>query len=174
VNEAIQSFQAAVRGLAEQWQAEGLPSRQGLDESAAKLRSLRRQLRVPGIRERPPCMVTATLDDGLGQGLAVIENYSESIGMRLVSLGLMQTPDVVVAACCKHQPDYLGLTVLQYDTEEALIEISNRLPAATRIIAGGPVFVGDPDFAARTGIDIVARSVADFLLIMLDAADFAI
>ncbi len=160
-------FRAAVKRYADQWLTEGLPSRQGLDEAAVKLLALRRRLGVAGIHRRPATLLTATLDDGLGQGLAVIERFAAAIGMSLISLGLMQTPAAVIDACRRHRPDYLGLTVLQFDTEADLAFIAANLPPETRIVAGGPVFAGDPAFAERTGTHLAARNVADFLRIML-------
>ena len=161
-------FRDAVGSLADQWLTTGLPSRQGLDEAANDLEGLRKRLGVKGLWEDPPCMVSATLDDGLGQGLAVIEKYAAAIGLRLISLGLMQTPVAIVDACRRHQPEYLGLTVLQFDTEEELAEIASHLPHQTRIVAGGPVFAGDADFAGRTGTHYAAKNVAAFLRYMLD------
>ncbi len=163
------AFRDAVGRLTSQWLAVGLPSRQGLDEAAGELECLRERLNVQGIWEDPPCMVTATLDDGLGQGLAVIERYAIAIGIRLISLGLMQPPEAIIDACLRHQPDYLGLTILQFDTEDDLTCIANHLPRKTRIVAGGPVFTGEPDFAGRTGTHFAAKNVADFLRFMLDA-----
>ncbi|WP_372682502.1 hypothetical protein [Desulfosarcina sp.] len=168
MEEAYNDFRAAVGSLASQWLANGLPSRQGLDETADNLESLRQRLKVNGIWDQPPSMVTATLDDGLGQGLAIIEKYAAVVGIRLISLGLMQTPEVVIDACHRHQPDFLGLTILQFDTEGDLRCIANHLHRKTRIVAGGPVFFGDLDFAKRTGTHYAAKNVADFLRYMLD------
>jgi methylmalonyl-CoA mutase cobalamin-binding subunit len=109
------------------------------------------------------------LDDGLGQGLAVIEKYATTIGIRLVSLGLLQTPETIVAACHRDQPDYLGMTVLQFDSEDDLTFIAGNLPPKTRIVAGGPVFSADPEFAERTGTHYAAKHVAYFLRFMLNA-----
>jgi methylmalonyl-CoA mutase cobalamin-binding subunit len=163
-------FREAVGDKARQWQAAGLPSRQSLDQTAQELVCLRNQLKVLCIFRQPPCMVTATLDDGLGQGLGIIERYAAAIGIRLISLGLMQPPPVIVAACRRHRPEFLGMTILQFDTEDDLRTISENLPRNTRIIAGGPVFSADPGFAARTGTHYAARNVADFLQFMLDWA----
>ncbi len=163
-------FREAVDRLAGQWLATGLPSRQGLDQAAGSLNGLRERLNVQGIWKQPPSMITATLDDGLGQGLAIIERFAGVIGIRLLRLGLMQTPGAVIDACDRHQPDFLGLTILQFDTEADLAAIANRLPRKTRIVAGGPVFSGDPDFAFRTGTHYAAKNVADFLQFMLAAA----
>ncbi|WP_155317937.1 hypothetical protein [Desulfosarcina alkanivorans] len=169
-NPPLQLFREAVSSLSEQWLATSLPSRQGLDRAAMGLERLRERLKLSGIWEDAPSMVTATLDDGLGQGLAVIERYAAVIGIRLFSLGLMRSPEAVVDACRLHQPDYLGMTILQFDTEDDLAAIARALPQKTRIVAGGPVFGADPDFARRTGTHYAARNVAHFLDFMLDRA----
>jgi hypothetical protein len=62
------------------------------------------------------------------------------------------------------------LTVLQFDSEDDLAAIAKQLPGNTRLVAGGPVFAGDRDFAGRTGTHYAARNVADFLQFMLDTA----
>jgi methylmalonyl-CoA mutase cobalamin-binding subunit len=167
---ATNAFRQAVGSLADQWLAAGLPSRQNLVEQSEKLDRLREHLKAEGIWEHPPCMLTATLDDGLGQGLAIIEKYALAMGMRLISLGLMQTPQAILDACLRHQPDYLGLTVLQFDTADDLRVIAENLPRKTRIVAGGPVFADDSDFAGRTGVHHSAKNVAVFLRLMLDTA----
>jgi len=170
MNDAYKIFRDAVRETADGWLADGLPSRQVLEESAARLLRLRQKLQIPGLWEHPPCMVTATLDDGLGQGLAIIEQFADAIGVRLVSLGLLQPEAAIVNACRDEKPDFLGMTILQFDTEETLTTIAGQLPQKTRIVAGGPAFTGDPDFADRTGTHYAARNVAAFLRFMLDDA----
>ena len=170
MNEPYQAFRIEVGRLAEQWLNSGLPSRQGLERSAEKLNVLRKNLGVQGLWEATPCMITATLDDGLGQGLAIIERFAAAIGIRLVSLGLMRTPVDIVDACQREVPEFLGMTVLQFDTEDELLTITRQLPPNTRIVAGGPVFTGDPDFATRTGTHYAARNVAEFLQYMVGIA----
>jgi len=170
MDEPHQAFRTEVGKLAEQWLGNGLPSRQVLERSAEKLQALRKKMGVQGLWAVAPCMITATLDDGLGQGLAIIEAFAAAIGIRLVSLGLMRTPEEVVDTCCRHRPDFLGMTVLQFDTEDELKAIAAQLPPNTQIVAGGPVFSGDPEFAARTGCHYAARDVADFLRYMVDNA----
>ena len=167
---AINVFRQAVGSLADQWLAGGLPSRQKLAEQAEKLDRLREHLKAEGLWEHPPCMLTATLDDGLGQGLAIIEKYALAMGMRLISIGLMQTPQAILDACLRHQPEYLGLTILQFDTANDLTLIAENLPRKTRIVAGGPVFSGDSDFAGQTGVHHTAKNVAVFLRLMLNTA----
>lgn len=170
MNDAYKIFRDAVRETADGWLVDGLPSRQVLEESAARLLRLRQKLQIPGLWEHPPCMVTATLDDGLGQGLAIIEQFAGAIGVRLVSLGLLQPAAAIVNACRDEKPDFLGMTILQFDTEETLTTIAGQLPQKTRIVAGGPAFTGDLDFADRTGTHYAARNVAAFLRFMLDDA----
>ena len=160
-------FRETVAALSTEWCETGLPGRQSLDEAVADLSNLRAKLNVQGLWEEQPTMVTATLDDGIGQGLAVIESFAAAIGIRLIPLGLMQAPQRVIDACHDHQPDLLGFTVLQYDTEDDIVSIVKNLPTKTRVVAGGPVFIGDPDFAGRTGIHHWARNVASFMQLML-------
>lgn len=165
----LDEFRQAVGQLADGWISSGLPSRQTVDHAAEKLLRQRDQLGVHGLWTTPPLMLTATLDDGLGQGLAVIEKFATAIGMRILSLGLMQPPEAIVSACHREKAEYLGLTVLQFDSEEDLIVISRQLPPTTRIIAGGPVFSADAELPRRTGIHYVAKNVAYFLRFMQHA-----
>ncbi len=116
-------------------------------------------------------MATATVDDGLGQGLTVIEVFAEAIGMQIIRLGLMKKPEEIITDCRRYNPDFLGLTVLQFDTEEELLFISQSLPEHIRIVAGGPVFTSDPDFSKRTGTHYAAKNVADFLRFMLEVRE---
>lgn len=170
MNHAYKIFRDAVCEVADEWLADGLPSRQVLEESAVRLLRLRQELKIPGIWEHSPCMVTATLDDGLGQGLGIIEKFAAAIGIRLISLGLLQSAAAIVDTCRDEDSDFLGMTILQFDTEEELTAIAGQLPTRTRIVAGGPAFSGDPDFADRTGTHYAARNVAEFLRFMLDDA----
>ena len=161
------TFRNAVRCLVDRWLSAGLPSRQVLDQEAAQLSRLRVELGISGLWEHPPKMMTATLDDGLGQGLAIIEAYAQAVGIEVNHLGLLQSPQAVVDHCHRELPELVGLTVLQFDTEEDLKFIADHLPSRSTIVAGGPVFSGDPSFARRTGTHQVARNVADFLRLLL-------
>jgi methanogenic corrinoid protein MtbC1 len=122
---------------------------------------------VSGLWDIPPLMITATLDDGLGHGLEVIRMFSEIAGLKTIELGLLVTPEKIIAACKKNKPDLLGLTVLQFDSEENILMISGNLPSKTKIIAGGPVFTADRGFARRTGIHFVAKNAAYFIQYLL-------
>lgn len=117
--------------------------------------------------DNPPLMITATLDDGLGQGLEIIRMFSETAGLEIIDLGLLVTPEKIITACEKNNPDLLGLTVLQFDSEEDILMISRNLSSKTKIIAGGPVFTADPEFARRTGIHFTAKNVAYFIRFLL-------
>ena len=120
-----------------------------------------------GLWDNPPLMITATLDDGLGQGLQIIRMFSEIAGLELIDLGLLVAPEKITTACQKNKPDLLGLTILQFDSEENILTISKNLPSKTKIIAGGPVFTAGPGFARRTGIHFTAKNVADFIRFLL-------
>jgi hypothetical protein len=73
----------------------------------------------------------------------------------------------VVKACRQHQPDFLGLTVLQFDSERALRMIRETISPDILMIAGGPVFSADPAFAGRAGIHFVAADLAAFIDFMI-------
>ena len=120
-----------------------------------------------GLWDNPPLMITATLDDGLGQGIEVIRMFSETAGLEIIDLGLLVAPEKIIAACKKNNPDLLGLTVLQFDSEEDISMISKNLPSKTKIIAGGPVFTADPEFAQRTGVHFTAKNAAYFIRFLL-------
>ena len=122
---------------------------------------------VSGLWDIPPLMITATLDDGLGHGLEVIRMFSEAAGLEIIELGLLVAPEKIITACKKNKPDLLGLTVLQFDSEENILMISRNLPSKTKIIAGGPVFSADRGFARRTGIHFAAKNVAYFIRFLL-------
>ena len=134
---------------------------------AGELDAWRRQSAWGGLWPQSPLMVTATLDDGWGHGLDIIEALATSVGVAVHSLGVLQSPATIVQACRDRQPDLLGLTVLQFDSEDALIQITGSLPPVTTLIAGGAAYRYDPDFAERTGTPAVARDGRAFLQFLL-------
>ena len=154
--------------MSRKWQSKGLPSRSGLKKAAGDLREWKVKTGVSGLWDNPPLMITASLDDGLGHGLEVIRMFSETAGLEIIELGLLVTPDKIITACKKNEPDLFGLTVLQFDSEENILMISRNLPSKTKIIAGGPVFMADRGFARRTGIHFVAKNVAHFIRFLLE------
>jgi hypothetical protein len=147
--------------------AGGKPSRAALSDAAEEIQQWKEANRIGGLWTQPPLMVTATLDDAMGHGLDLIHRYAELAGLRVRALGLLQAADTVAAVCRELVPGLLGLTVLQFDTEDDLALIARSIPAATRIVAGGPVFKADPEFARRVGIHRVASDAADFLSYLL-------
>lgn len=151
-------FAHAVREL----RTGGKPSREALMTAALSLTEKRVQSGSPGLWKCPPRMALATLDDGWGHGLEVIRAWAEAAGMEVRHLGLMIAPDEIIEACREWPPHVLGMTVLQFDTEEAMIQIRRGIPPSTQIVAGGPLFRADPELAVRAGIDVVAADAAAF------------
>ncbi len=153
--------------LLSEWDNFGMPTRSGFQTAAEEMIKWRKKTGVAGLWENPPLMLTATIDDGWGHGLQLIHLWAKAIGLKLHSLGILKTAREIINKCRQLQPEILGMTVLQFDTEDDLILISRNLPSKTFFIAGGPIFSADPELASRSGIDYVASSAADFLKIML-------
>ncbi len=166
-NSAIR-LRKKIATLLNYWDETGLPSRAGYEDAAADLLEWKRSEDVTGIWKHPLCMITSTLDDGLGQGLELIHLFSEIAGLKIRSLGLCRPPEIIIEECIKHRPEFLGLTVLQFDSEEDLSRICRDIPAYTNVISGGPIFSGDPDLSERAGIQFVAKNAAAFLRFVLD------
>ena len=158
----------ALETYCRQWLSHGLPSRDQLLQTAAQLTEWKKQNGVSGIWPSAPLLLTATLDDGIGQGIEIIGIFSDVIGLKVIPLGLLQPPEKVVAACLRDKPAFLGLTVLQIDSEEALGYIGGRVPSETLVIAGGPAFKYEPGMAARCGVHHVAANVADYINFLLN------
>jgi len=144
------------------------PSRNALLSAAQSVLDWKQEHGAGGLWDPPPLMMTATVDDGWGHGLEVVRLYGEVAGLFIVPLGLLRTPAEIIQACKDLRPDILGLTVLQFDTEDSLAEIRRGIPRETRIVAGGPIFNADPDLAPRAGIDFVAVDAAAFIEYLLD------
>lgn len=141
------------------------PRRPSREDYLAAAAFLARQRGAPGdgLWRAPPALLTATLDDGWGHGLEVIEALAAAVGVRVRRLGLLQTPQAVLAACRREGPDLLGLTVLQFDSEEAVAAIARGLPRGTTLVAGGAAYRYDEDFARRTATPVAIRDGAAFL-----------
>ncbi len=149
--------------LSTDWDTRGRPTRELLTKQINELEQWKQKSGAAALWDRPLLMLTATVDDAIGQGLDIIEMVSVAMGMRVRRLGLMMSAEQVIAACRDAVPDLLGLTVLQFDSEEIIIEISESLPHRTRLIAGGPVFLTDREFQHRCGIDMVAKNAGEFI-----------
>lgn len=115
-------------------------------------------------------MMGATLDDAWGLGIELILKYAGVLGMATKYLGVLLPWQDIVAACRPFRPDYLGLTLLQLDSEDDVIALRKQLPAQVKIIAGGPVFKLDADLRERAGIDVVAKDLTAFLRFCLETA----
>ena len=168
MNPAHSDLRLKITELVETLRKMRRPSRNALVSAAEGVLEWKRECGATGLWSRPPLMVTATIDDGWGHGLAVIHLYGEVAGLAVIPLGLLKTPGEIIRACVSRQPDIFGLTVLQFDTEEALTEIRRGIPKQTRIVAGGPLFGADPDLARRAGIDFVAADAAAFIEFLLN------
>jgi methylmalonyl-CoA mutase cobalamin-binding subunit len=158
----------AVVRMIRDWSRQRKPTREDYLKGAQTLETARLASGTGGLWPTPPLMLTATLDDGWGHGLDVIEALAQAVGVRVRRLGLLQTPADVAAACRKRQPNLLGLTVLQFDTDDALKRITADLPPSTTLVAGGAAYRYDPDFAGRTGTHAVAQDGMGFLKFLLD------
>jgi len=156
-----------VSNMLEDWARKGKPTREDYLAGARVLEGLRRQSEWGGLWPQSPLMLTATLDDGWGNGLDIIETLAAAVGVTVHSLGVLQSPATIVQACRDRQPALLGLTVLQFDSDEALIQITDSLPPATTLIAGGAAYLYDPEFAERTGTHTVARDGMAFVRFLL-------
>lgn len=150
--------------ISQKWISEGLPSRQVLECTAETLSQWKSDRRVGGVWPgHPLMMVTATIDDGIGQGIQIIERYAKLMGLKVAHIGLLLDPDTIIDRCRRLQPDVLGITVLQLDSDDALCRVGHNLPSKTRLIAGGPAFGFDADMATRCNVDYVASNVAYFI-----------
>jgi methylmalonyl-CoA mutase cobalamin-binding subunit len=158
--------------LLESWKTGGLPGRQTLMDTARDLIDWRKAHGINGLWPEEPVFATATLDDAWGHGLELIGAYAKVLGMKVVPLGLEKTAREIMDACWKIQPDYLGMTILQFDSENDLCEIGKNLPAKTRLIAGGPVFKSDLDMARQARVHFMAKNVAEFIRFMMSDDSF--
>lgn len=160
---AREKFRLRLQNLSNTWKKNGLPSNQQLVSIARQLEGDKKKHGIQAIWSSCPLMVTTTIDDGLGQGLEIIHRYATVMGFEIHPLGLMQTPEKIVAECRARKPHFLGLTMLQLDSDDALAYIGHHLPRKTRLIAGGPVFKFDTEMAQRCGVHFVAPDVAHFV-----------
>ncbi len=152
-----------IQNLLSTWKEQRLPGSATLHDIADDLLDWRMTEGVPGLWLNPPVMFGATLDDGWGHGIQLILKYADALGCQTEFLGLLLSWEEISNLCQKHEPDILGLTVLQFDTEEAIAVLRKHIPKKTKIVAGGPVFKIDDELALRMGIDYVAGDAADFL-----------
>ncbi len=150
------------------WKDSGKPTRTGFQSAAEEIILWKKKNRISGLWKIPPLFVTATIDDGWGHGIQLIQLWAKAMGMKVRSLGLLVKPEEIIRKCRRFHPEFLGMTVLQFDSEDDLVLITRNLPSKTRVIAGGPVFGADPDLAERAGIYFVAGNAAEFVAFMLN------
>ena len=143
------------------------PTRETFLNTAEDLTAWRTAHHHPGLWQSPPLMLTATIDDGWGHGLEIIEKLAAAAGVRVQRLGLLQSADRIITACREQSPDFLGLTVLQFDSDDTVAAIVRDLPASTLLIAGGAAYQYDDDFAERTGTSVVIKNGAAFLRFLM-------
>lgn len=158
-------LQVRLRELVKDWNRadRSFPSHSELESSGRNLLEWKRTEKIMGLWDDPPLLVSTTLDDGIGQGLRIINMFSEVAGLMVMPIGLLQPPEKIIDACNMNSPDILGMTVLQFDSEEMILKIRREIDPGIQIVAGGPVFRADSAFAERTGVDFVAKNVASFL-----------
>ncbi len=160
-----QGFKTQLLETVNRWRSDGLPGRWRILRDLEELARLRRAV-LPSSMPAPesfPVVYLATIDDGWGHGLDVIDAAARAVGVRTARLGLLCPAERILEACAQDPPHILGLTVLQGGSEAIVAEIARRLHPSVRIWAGGPVFRWDPDFARRLGIHEVVEDVGDFL-----------
>ena len=154
--------------LSRKWIDEAMPTHEGVTRTAGELEQWKHQGQIHGLWKKPPRMITATLDDGLGHGLALIERYAGIMGLSVKKMGLLQKPQDIIARCQREVPDFLGLTVLQLESDHDLECVGSSLPASTCLVAGGAAFKIDPELAVRCRVNFVAKNVAYFIRFLLD------
>jgi hypothetical protein len=152
------------------WRREGLPSWTQAYQSGQALLDWKTEQQIGGLWERPPQLVTATLDDSIGQGLKMIHLFSEVAGVVVRPLGLMQSSEHIITACHNYKPDMLGLTVLQLDTVEMLDHIAENIPDETHVLVGGPAFKLMPAAQLERKPYHVIHDVAAYVELLLEKA----
>ena len=162
-------FKQMILDCLKQWKGAS-PTRESYLAAASEWAAWRSERRHGGLWSSPPRMVTATIDDGWGHGLEVIEKLAAALGMRIHPLGLLQPAERIIAACRELAPEFLGLTVLQFDSDDAVSEVVRGIPPSTLLVAGGAAFQYDPDFALRTGTPVVVKNGASFVRFLLERA----
>ena len=149
------------------WRIKGVPGRWELLEIGNELSGWCADNNFSGLWDMRPLMVGATLDDAWGMGLELILKFAGVLGMETRLLGLFLPWTEVADQCQQLRPDFLGMTVLQFDTEDDLIALRQNLPEKTRLIVGGPIFRTDTGIQDRASIDYICQNLSDFIQLML-------
>ena len=166
-NCTTQTLRAVLREYSDTWRQDLTVSWTEMYQTGETLLAWKREENISGLWGEKPTMITATLEDGIGQGLKMIHLFSQVAGIDVVSLGLMQTEESIINACIKQAPDFLGMTVLQLDSEERLSHIVDHIPKETQVVVGGPIFnmMDSEDLSKKRYLVLNTVSVyLDFLL----------
>jgi methylmalonyl-CoA mutase cobalamin-binding subunit len=133
-----------------------------------KLLEWKTQKNIAGLWQYPPKMITATMDDGIGQGLKLIHLFSRIAGLEIVPLGLMQSRETIINECNKQCPEFLGMTILQFETEEILNTIIPQFPEKMIVLAGGPIFKMIPDDDIQNKKYFSFHHISEYLTFLLN------
>lgn len=139
-NHMEEKLRAALREFSDTWRQDPTVSWTEMYQTGEKLLAWKKEENISGIWKKKPKMITATLEDGVGQGLKMIHLFSQVAGIEIIPLGLMQKEEAIINACIKQAPDFLGMTILQFDSEERLTHIINHISKETQVVVGGPIF----------------------------------
>jgi len=169
MNNSSSLLRGKLTELVQRWESDGLPSKYMFEFIASDLIEWKRTNHISsGLWDNPPTMITATLDDFVGQGIETIERFAEIAGIAVTSLGVMQPPERIIEECNKTRPSLLGLTVLRTFVFEDLIYIGRNIPSDTLlIVGGGPCLQSDPDIATQANLHFVAKDLKDFIRFIL-------
>lgn len=151
----------AINSTIEKWQQEGIPPRWTLIEELKKLSNLRKSLGIPSILPYPFRILTTTLDDGWGLGLDIIHHACDVFGIDYTFLGFLKSPEEIIEACSREMPNALGVTVIQEESLDSLLEIRRMLPDYVEVFAGGP---GLQELPTCKGITVL-KNVLEFILL---------
>ena len=99
MNNSSSLLREKLASLVQQWQDDGLSSKYAFEFIAPDLIEWKRTNHISGLWETPPTMITATLDDFVGQGIKTIELFAEIAGIEVTSLGVMQSPETIIKEC---------------------------------------------------------------------------
>lgn len=163
----LNDFIASVRKKLESWEKSGIPPRWTLLEELKELQNLRVSLGLDSVMENPPRLLTATLDDGWGLGLDVIHLACDALGIPYTFIGLMKTPEEIMATCVSNPPDAVGISVIQEDSVEKLLHLRRLLPRNIPIFAGGPGLKDRIEVPSEEKL-VIVKNVAHFMKLILE------
>lgn len=168
MNENSDLLRHKLSGILDEWQVCDFPSRYEIEASAHELLDWKQANGIISLWDRRVTMLTATLDDALGQGIKIIEMFAEIAGIEVTPLGILQSPDTIIASCTELRPSFLGLTVLRTYAYDDLLHIGKSIPATVKlIVGGGPFLQTETELIEKAGVDFIARDITSFLDFLL-------